>query len=164
MTYSFTADCARMKWYMRLASRFMRATELQIMTRPWRRSALWKEVRLDGVDFVRLWRKGPLCERECIRTGGTRDVPFVPFLVRVDGPRWGRSPGGLSWAVDTPLALVSCRESLALLRLRDSPSVLREPSKLCLRVKPRPRRPRSHRRPIPSQTNPMSHPASFPAM
>lgn len=153
-----------MKWYMRLASRFMRATELQMITKPWRRSALWKEVRFDGVDFVRLWRKGPLCDRDCIRRGCPRAVPFVPFLARVDGARWRTSPCDPLWVVAGLFMLPSWRDSLALLRLRDSPSVLREPSKLGLRVKPRPLRPRSHKRPSPSQTKPISHRVSFPAI
>ena len=59
MAYSLIADCARMKWYMRLASRFMRAKELQIMMAPCKRSALWNVVRVDGLDFVRRCRYAP---------------------------------------------------------------------------------------------------------
>lgn len=51
-----------MKWYMRLASRFIRKRELKTMTSPWRRSALWYDVRLDGVDLVRRWRKAEWCD------------------------------------------------------------------------------------------------------
>lgn len=76
MTYSFMADCARMKWYIRLASRFMRKMELKIMTRPWRRSALWYDVRLDGVDLVRRCRKVEWCD---LPTG--RLDPLTPALV-----------------------------------------------------------------------------------
>src|SRR5689334_2116348 len=37
---------------MRLASMLSKATELTMISAPWRRSALWKVVRVDGVDFV----------------------------------------------------------------------------------------------------------------
>jgi hypothetical protein len=59
MAYSLMADCARIKWYMRLASRFIRAMVLQMRMAPWRRSALWDDVRPEGTDFVRRCRKVP---------------------------------------------------------------------------------------------------------
>src|SRR5262245_48495629 len=56
------ADWARTKWYIRLASRFIRAMELKMMTAPCRRSALWKDVRLEGIDFVLRCRAPPTTE------------------------------------------------------------------------------------------------------
>lgn len=143
MAYSLIADCARMKWYMRLASRFIRAMELKMRMQPCSMSALWYDVRPEGLDFVRRCREKPLpnLDLEGLAVGGgtlrfsrRRGAPSAPAVV---GPALG---------------------SLIPLRLREAS--VRFPWLLPTEIE-RPRRPRFHMRPKPYHTNPTSQRASL---
>src|SRR3569833_609012 len=136
-----------MKWYMRLASRFISAIELKMMTAPCRRSALWKDVRFEGIDFVRRCRNAPWWGREC---AAWDRGPFSLLLLSLPFSGRRAAPSVPGVAVD-PLVLSRTR-----LRLRDSS--LAEPlSPAVDREGARPRRPRCHSRPTPSQTKPVIH-------
>lgn len=53
------SDCARIKWYILLASSFISAMALKSTMAPWRRSALLNVDRFDGRDLVRRCLKAP---------------------------------------------------------------------------------------------------------
>lgn len=85
-------------------------------------------------------------------------------LIHAESVRRGRSPVEPLWPVEAEeeLAWASLGGSLALLRLRDPPSVLSEPSWLDPLDIFRPLWHRSRIRPRPSHTKPMSQCASLP--
>src|SRR5262245_23260278 len=143
---------------MRLASSFMRAMELNIMRAPWRRSALWKEERFDGIDFVRRCLKAP--NSVCGTRGGTFAWPLVKPCV---GSGWADTgpcvdfssvAGPGSWAIDSIVAS-------DMLPLRDLVGLGTVPADgagggglgAALDL--------TQRRPMPYHTNPMIHLASL---
>lgn len=95
MTYSLMADWARMKWYMRLASSVIRASELQRMTAPCKRSVLWKMVSFEGAALPFGWPIVPVLGPGS--RGGQGDLGLrLLASVRGSAPRQrGSRPRGL---------------------------------------------------------------------
>lgn len=144
-----------MKWYMRLASKFDRAIELQMRTAPCRRSALWNDVRFDGIDFVLRCRKWPGLGIACL--GGWK----TPLVLSCDcSPTEDRCVSDALRRLRDPFCRACKLLPLARLWLRSA-------SLGVWLTSPRsrdgflPLRPLRQRRPMPDQTKLMSHRNSF---
>lgn len=125
--------------------------ELQTRMAPCSKSALWKEVRLEGLDLVRRCRLGLLVVAVALLAVGA-----CPALVC---RRFSGRPEAVSRPVAVPASAAAGSRTALLLRDASSP-VSRRPG-----VELRPRRvQRLDTRPSPYHTNPTSHIASLPAI
>lgn len=122
--------------------------ELQRMMAPWSRSALWKDVRLDGLDFVRRCRNTPpgLAPGFLVGAG-----PAAGGLLFSRRRRLAALP---SATIPVECAVPPGAPPGTLLRF-PGPSTRFELRRLALEAD-RPRRARRHIRPRPYQTNPTS--------
>jgi len=113
---------------------------------PCKRSALWNDVRFEGLDLVRRWRVYPVVDL----ASGLLGIGVMVVGRRLSGRRAARS------LLDCPAGI----GSRTALRLREA-SLWDDPWLLEVETE-RPRRPRFHIRPNPYHTNPTIHFISLP--